>query len=53
MEIIDDVATVTKCGIEAIEKNAYVVSQFEIKRLKLNEIKMSKYTYEKMRKNVL
>ena len=25
MEMIDDVATVTECGVDAVEKNAYII----------------------------
>ena len=36
LSYIDDINKVSKCGIEALESNAYITTQIELKRLKFN-----------------
>ena len=33
---IDDVLAIAKCGVDSIETNAYINTQFELKKLPLN-----------------
>ena len=37
--MMDDLATISKCGIDTIETNAYINSKIEQKNLKFNEVK--------------
>ena len=42
LAMVDDVATVAKCGIESIEVNAYINAKIELKKLTLNSDKCHK-----------
>ena len=39
LAMVDDVLTISKCGIDSVMTNAYVNSKFEMMKLKLNESK--------------
>ena len=34
--MVDDVCTISKCGVQSVENNAYTTSKFELFKLELN-----------------
>ena len=47
--MVDDVLTISECGLKSIESNAYVNSKIEMKKLTLNENKCKKVHIGKKR----
>ena len=37
--MVDDVCTISKCGVQSVENNAYTTSKFEMFKLELNAAK--------------